>query len=124
MAIEAFRVICAAMIETGMVGIRRVTLSRRERMVMVEPHGAGMVLFTVRAAEKCVLPSFPKRKGSSTRTCRDPHDIVQRRTRALIRRSSETVISKRCGSWPRRSSNGGRTVPVTDVPNAALNRTQ
>ena len=43
-AIETFRVIGAAMAEAGEVGIGRVTLSRRERPVMVEPRGAGMVL--------------------------------------------------------------------------------
>jgi DNA end-binding protein Ku len=51
-ALEAFRVIGAAMAETGMAGIGRITLTRRERMVMAEPHGAGMVLITLRAAEE------------------------------------------------------------------------
>jgi DNA end-binding protein Ku len=41
-AVETFRVIGAAMMEAGEVGIGRVTLSRRERPVMVEPRGAGM----------------------------------------------------------------------------------
>jgi DNA end-binding protein Ku len=39
-AVETFRVIGAAMTEAGEVGIGRVTLSRRERPVMVERHGA------------------------------------------------------------------------------------
>ena len=43
-AVETFRVIGAAMAEAGAVGIGRVTLSRRERLVMVEPRDAGMVL--------------------------------------------------------------------------------
>lgn len=33
----------AAMAEAGAVGIGRVTLSRRERLIMIEPRGAGMV---------------------------------------------------------------------------------
>lgn len=45
-AVEALRVIGAAMAEAGVVGIGRLTLSRRERMVMVEPRGTGMALFT------------------------------------------------------------------------------
>src|SRR5436305_14442420 len=43
-AVEALRVIGAAMAETGVIGIGRLTLSRRERMVMVEPRGAGKLL--------------------------------------------------------------------------------
>jgi hypothetical protein len=44
MAVETVRVIGAAMGEAGVVGIGRLTMSRRERMVIVEPRGAGMVL--------------------------------------------------------------------------------
>jgi hypothetical protein len=50
-SLAPFRVIGAAMAEAGEVGIGRVTLSRRERPVMVEPRGAGLVLITLRAAE-------------------------------------------------------------------------
>ena len=50
-AVEPYRVIGAAMAETGMAGLGRLTLSRRERMVMLEPRGAGMALITLRAAE-------------------------------------------------------------------------
>jgi DNA end-binding protein Ku len=49
-AVEALRVIGAAMAQAGLVGLGRLTLSRRERMVMVEPRGTGMALFTLRAA--------------------------------------------------------------------------
>ena len=45
-AVETLRVIGAAMAEAGVVGLGRLTLSRRERMVMVEPSGIGMALFT------------------------------------------------------------------------------
>ena len=41
-----------AMAEAGVAGIGRLTLSRRERMVMVEPRGTVMALFTLRAAEE------------------------------------------------------------------------
>jgi DNA end-binding protein Ku len=50
-AVEGLRVIGAAMAEAGVVGIGPLTLSRRERMVMVEPRGIGMALFTLRAAD-------------------------------------------------------------------------
>ena len=42
MAVEAIRVIGAAMFDAGVVGMGRLTLSRRERMVMVEPRDTGM----------------------------------------------------------------------------------
>ena len=44
-AVETLRVIGAVMAEAGVVGLGRLTLSRRERMVMVEPRGTGMALF-------------------------------------------------------------------------------
>jgi DNA end-binding protein Ku len=49
-AVEVLRVIGAAMAKVGVVGLGRLTLSRRERMVVVEPRGTGMALFTLRAA--------------------------------------------------------------------------
>jgi DNA end-binding protein Ku len=51
-------VIGAAMEEAGVVGIGRVTLSRRERPVMVEPRGGGMALITLRAAEEVRAAAF------------------------------------------------------------------
>jgi non-homologous end joining protein Ku len=50
-AVEALR-IRAAMAEAGVAGIGRLTLSRRERVVMVESRGTGMALFTLRAEEE------------------------------------------------------------------------
>ena len=49
-AVETLRVIGAAIAEAGVVGLGRLTLSRRERMVSVEPRGTRMALFTLRAA--------------------------------------------------------------------------
>jgi DNA end-binding protein Ku len=57
-ALETFRVIGAAMTDAGAAGIGRVTLSRRERLVMVEPRGAGMALITLRAAEEVRAAAF------------------------------------------------------------------
>ena len=51
-AVETLRVIGTAMAEAGVVGLGRLTLSRRERMIMVEPSGTGMALLTLRAAEE------------------------------------------------------------------------
>lgn len=51
-AVEALRVIGAAMAEACVVGIGRLALSRRERIVMLEPRGSEMALFTLRAADE------------------------------------------------------------------------
>jgi DNA end-binding protein Ku len=56
-------VIGAAMAEAGLVGLGRLTLSRRERMVKVEPRGTGMALFTLRAAGEVRTPQFGSTEG-------------------------------------------------------------
>ena len=68
-AVEALRVIGPAMAEAGVVGLGRLTLSRRERMVMVEPSGIGMALFTLRAASECSVTTIRQRRGRPR--CRD-----------------------------------------------------
>ena len=40
------------------------TMSRRERMVMVDPRGSGMVLLTLRAANEVRPPQFGKADGT------------------------------------------------------------
>jgi DNA end-binding protein Ku len=62
-AVEALRVIGAAMAQAAVVGLGRLTLSRRERMVMVEPRGTGMALFTLRAACEVRAPQFGSAEG-------------------------------------------------------------
>jgi Ku protein len=57
-AIEMLRVIGSAIAEAGVVGLGRLTLSRRERMVVVEPRRTGMALFTLRAAEEVRTAQF------------------------------------------------------------------
>lgn len=49
---EAFAVIREAMGATGKVGISRLVLSRRERAVMLEPRGKGIVLWTLRYGDE------------------------------------------------------------------------
>jgi DNA end-binding protein Ku len=56
-------VIGAAMAEAGVVGLGRLTLSRRERMVMVEPRRTGMALFILRAASEVRAPQFGATEG-------------------------------------------------------------
>ena len=53
---EAFSVIREAMAATGTVGISRVVLHRRERPVMLEPRGRGIVLWTLHYADEVRRP--------------------------------------------------------------------
>src|SRR5215468_3260974 len=62
-AVETLRVIGAAIAEAGVVGLGRLTLSRRERMVVVEPRGTGMALFTLRATEEVRAAQFGITEG-------------------------------------------------------------
>jgi DNA end-binding protein Ku len=62
-AVAALRVISGAMTASGVIAIGRLTLSRRERMVMVEPRGAGMALFTLHAADEVRAPQFGDNTG-------------------------------------------------------------
>lgn len=54
---EAFAVIRDAMAATGMVGVSRLVLYRRERAVMLEPRGKGIVLWTLRYGDEVRDPA-------------------------------------------------------------------
>ncbi|MEZ2223414.1 Ku protein [Rhizobium sp. RCC_161_2] len=49
---EAYCVIRDAMVATGMVGVSRLVMYRRERAVMLEPRGRGIVLWTLRFGDE------------------------------------------------------------------------
>ncbi len=49
---EAFSVIRQAMASTGTVGISRLVLYRRERAVLLQPQGNGMILWTLRYGDE------------------------------------------------------------------------
>jgi DNA end-binding protein Ku len=49
---ETYRVIREAMVRKGKIGLGRVVLSRRERMVIVEPRGRGILMTTLHAKEE------------------------------------------------------------------------
>jgi DNA end-binding protein Ku len=55
-AIEAFSVIRDAMHETETVGISRLVMYRRERAVMLEPRGKGIILWTLRFGDEVRNP--------------------------------------------------------------------
>lgn len=50
--LDAFSVIRDAMAAEGMIGISRLVISRRERAVMIEPRGKGIVLWTLRYGDE------------------------------------------------------------------------
>jgi DNA end-binding protein Ku len=57
-------------------------MSRRERMVMVDPRGAGMVLMTLRAAAEVRVPQFAKADGAiDSEMLAIARTIIERRTR-------------------------------------------
>ena len=98
-AVEALRVIGAAMAETGVVGLGRLTLSRRERMVTVEPRGTGMALFTLRAADEVRAPQFGSAEGElDAEMVAIAGAIIGSGPANLTRAPTVTVIRRRCSS--------------------------
>ena len=85
LAAETFRVIGEAMAHKNKVGLGRVTMSGRERLVMVEPRDAGLVMSTVRSADEVRPAEFgPPAKGEI-----DP-DMVA---------IAESIIDRRSGAF-------------------------
>jgi DNA end-binding protein Ku len=83
-ATEAFGVIGAAMKEAGMAGLGRVTIARRERMVLVEPRDGGMLLITLRSADEVRAADFAPATADI-----DPDMVAV----------AETIIKRRSGSF-------------------------
>ena len=85
LAAETFRVIGEAMEKTSKVGLGHVTLSSRERLVLVEPRDGGLLMSTVRSADEVRPAEFgAKPKGEA-----DP-DMVA---------IAETIIQRRAGAF-------------------------
>jgi DNA end-binding protein Ku len=85
LAAETFRVIGEAMARKNKVGLGRVTLSSRERLVLVEPRGAGLVMSTLRSADEVRPAEF----AAPARVEVDA-DMVA---------IAETIIERRSGSF-------------------------
>jgi DNA end-binding protein Ku len=83
-AIETFRVIGEAMEEAGRVGIGRIVLSSRERMVLVEPLGGGMLMRTLRSTNEVRQPEFGDADGHA-----DPDMVAV----------AKTIIERRAGEF-------------------------
>jgi DNA end-binding protein Ku len=84
LAAETFRVIGEAMAHKNKVGLGHVTISSRERLVLVEPRDDGLVMSTLRAGDEVRPAEFGKVKGEA-----DP-DMVA---------IAETIIDRRAGAF-------------------------
>lgn len=84
---EAFAVIREAMAATGKVGISRLVLARRERVVMLEPRGKGIVLWTLRYGDEVREPGDIFEDAKETQA--DPELV------ALVQK----LIGEKCRSW-------------------------
>ncbi|WP_431299108.1 Ku protein [Tabrizicola sp. BL-A-41-H6] len=84
---EAFSVIREAMQATGTVGISRVVLYRRERAVMLEPRGKGIVLWTLRYGDEVRRED---EKFASVEDAKPEPDVMKLVT---------TLIKERTGPW-------------------------
>jgi DNA end-binding protein Ku len=84
---EAFAVIREAMRASGTAGIARLVLNRRERVVMLEPRGQGMVLWSLRYGDE-VRPETEYFKGLD-------EEEVDRDVVAEVRK----LIEARRGEW-------------------------
>ena len=58
LAVEAFRVIGQAMAAKGLAGLAKVTLASRERQVLLEPRGVGLLMTTLRSADEVRTAEF------------------------------------------------------------------
>jgi DNA end-binding protein Ku len=85
LAAETFRVIGEAMVHKNKVGMGRVTISSRERLVLVEPRGGGLVMSTVRSADEVRPAEFgPQAKGDiDTDMVAIAETIIERRSGAF-----------------------------------------
>jgi DNA end-binding protein Ku len=81
LATEAFQVIGEAMAAKGLAGIGRVTIAGRERMVLIEPHEGGLLMFTMRSSDEVRRPEF----AAKTEAKADPEMVAV----------AETIIERR-----------------------------
>src|SRR5712671_1151840 len=62
LAAEAFQVIGQAMAAKGLVGLGKVTMSGRERLVLVEPRSPGLLMSTLRSADEVRTAEFSQKE--------------------------------------------------------------
>lgn len=138
---EAFAVIREAMAATEMVGISRVVLGQRERAVMLEPRGKGIIAWTLRYGDEVrkpdgyfseieAAPSDPglmrlaeqlvtqMTKPWSSEMVKDP--VQEHLLRMIETKKSRTVRSNKGRPAP---SPGGNVVNIFEALRQTLNET-
>jgi DNA end-binding protein Ku len=84
-ATETFRVIGEAMARANKVGIGRIVLANRERLVLVEPRGDGLLMSTLRANDEVRATEFGDRSESEL----DPELVAL----------AQTIIERKTGAF-------------------------
>jgi DNA end-binding protein Ku len=82
---ETFRVIGEAMARTDKVGLGRITMSNRERLVLVEPRGPGLMMSTLRASDEVRAAEFAGKADGEI----DPELVAL----------AETIIERKSGAF-------------------------
>ena len=80
---ETFRVIGEAMTRANKVGLGRIVLANRERQVVIEPRGAGLVMSTLRANDEVRTADFGDKEEGEV----DPELVAL----------AETIIERKAG---------------------------
>ena len=105
-------------------------MSRRERMVMVEPRGTGMVLITLRAADEVRTPQFSEADGAiDAEMLAIARTIIERRIgkfdpsqfRDRYQEALRELIEAKMKGLPIKPPAVGTPAPVVDLM-AALKR--
>jgi len=109
LAVEAFRVIGQAMAAKGLAGLAKVTLASRERQVLLEPRGVGLLMTTLRSADEVRTAEFAvpdKDTPSTLNYCRSRRRLSTAPKGNSTRPISGIPIRMRCASWSSKSSRG------------------
>lgn len=89
---EAFSVIRDAMAAENMVGISRLVISRRERAVMLEPRGKGIVLWTLRYGDEVRDPETYFERVDEEPADSDMMPLVQQLIRKQTQHWKPTMV--------------------------------
>src|SRR5437762_10726047 len=123
-AAEAYRTSSAAMAVAGIAGLGRLTLSRRERMVLVEPRGQGLALITLRAAEEVRAAEFGSFEGElDAEAVAIAGMIIERKTgsfdpstfRDRYQEALKELIEAKLKGLPVKAHPAARPAPVFDL---------
>ena len=134
---EAFSVIREAMTANGVFGIARLVLYRRERAVLLEPSGKGIILWTLHYGEevrdsidaldpkmkieKPLLQAMEKRIGKQMTGWKPTlvQDPIQKKIKALLKtKGDETPSSKK--KTGTKSRTGGNVINIMDALKKSL----